>query len=584
MPGLLNALYSRIHSSLVSPSMLPLPASSKPPSSWQSIAEKAQQHRDASLAAIQPPIPDISELPLDSTSIPKTILSQGELSITQSDPVGLVSKLASGELSAVEVTNAFLRRAAIAQKLVNCITELIPDAALERAAYLDAYLKENGKPIGPLHGLPISVKEMVQFKDLTCNAGFIAWNDYIAPSNAHIRYILTVKSPFAVDILLSAGAILYARTTEPQTLMHLETSSNLYGVTVNPFNRTLTSGGSSGGEGALLGLRGSCLGIGTDIGGSIRSPAANNGVYGLRPTSYRLPLDGLIATMIGQEHIVPVIGPLSTSLAGVKLFMQTLLDAQPWRRSPSLVPLPWKTEPQLPVLPDDGSKKVKVGLLIDDHVVRPHPPIVRALTSLADELRAVPGVEVVPFAPYDHARAWTIISSLYFADGGAEESAAIAASGEPWRPLSKFILKDNANVKKLSVAEVWAWTIKRDEYRSEYARKWEESGIDVLLCPVGPGAAPVVDCARYTAQWNLLDYPALIAPVSKVLPSDVVDRDYEPRNEQDRYNYEQYSGPEKYANAPVSVQLVGRRYEDEKVVEAMEYIEEKLGLPWAHYV
>ena len=111
--------------------------------------------------------------------------------------------------------------------------------------------------------------------------------------------------------------------------MHLETSSNFYGATTNPFNMQLTSSGSSGGEGALLGLRGSCLGIGTDIGGSIRSPAANCGVYGLRPTSHRLPFDGLAATMLGQEHIVPVIGPLSTSLAGLKLFMKTLIAAQP---------------------------------------------------------------------------------------------------------------------------------------------------------------------------------------------------------------------------------------------------------------
>lgn len=98
--------------------------------------------------------------------------------------------------------------------------------------------------------------------------------------------------------------------------MHLETSSNLYGETVCPFNRNLTSGGSSGGEGALIGLRGSCLGIGTDIGGSIRSPAANNGLYGLRPSSYRLPMGGMTATMMGQEHVVPVVGPLSTSLQG----------------------------------------------------------------------------------------------------------------------------------------------------------------------------------------------------------------------------------------------------------------------------
>lgn len=148
-----NSLYTRIHSSLASPSMLPAPSSSKPLESWQSIAMRTQQHRDATIAAVQPPVPDIPDLPLDSTPIPKTILTPSEISITKSDPVDLVSKLASSSLSSVDVTSAFLRRAALAQKLVNCITELMPQFALDRAAYLDAYLAEHGKPIGPLHGV-----------------------------------------------------------------------------------------------------------------------------------------------------------------------------------------------------------------------------------------------------------------------------------------------------------------------------------------------------------------------------------------------------------------------------------------------
>jgi hypothetical protein len=121
----------------------------------------------------------------------------------------------------------------------------------------------------------------------------------------------------ATDIGMRVFAWNRCTTTDlPQ--MHLETSSNFYGETVCPFNRKLTSGGSSGGEGALIGLKGTCMGIGTDIGvgyqgcqyhttnrlqqGSIRSPAANNGAYGLRPTSYRLPLAGISATMLGESN------------------------------------------------------------------------------------------------------------------------------------------------------------------------------------------------------------------------------------------------------------------------------------------
>lgn len=502
------------------------PPTEHPP--WQTISQNAQNHRDDTISQVEPPIPAIDPLPLDSTIIPNALLTHEELSITETDPVDLLSKLSSQGLTATEVTKAFLRRAALAQKLTNCITELLPAKAIERAAELDAYIEEHGKPTGALHGLPISVKEHVNIASLTSNAGFIAWHNRTATSNAHI-----------IDILLSAGAVLYARTTQPQTLMHLSTCSNYFGRTTNPFNRGLTSGGSSGGEGALVGLRGSCLGIGTDIGGSIRSPAANCGVYGLRPTSLRLPMSGLSATMVGQEHVVPVIGPLSTSLGGVKIFMKTLIDAEPWKKDPALVPIPWRMDSQLSATSGQG-KQLKIAVLWDDGVVKPHPPILRALQEVADKLKGIDGVNIVEWNPYKHDYAWSIIASLYFCDGGEENERVLKEGGEPWRPLSNFILRENEFVKKLSVGEIWQWQLRREEYRMEYAKLWDD--VDVILCPVGPGAAPPHDCARYwcyTSQWNLLDYPALVFPVTKVNPSiDIVENGYVPRNEKDRYNYE----------------------------------------------
>jgi amidase len=380
-------------------------------------------------------------------------------------------------------------------------------------------------------------------RGLDWNAGFVSWIGRVAPRDALI-----------LQVLWDAGAVFYARTTQPQTLMHLETSSNIYGATVNPFNRALTSGGSSGGEGALVGLKGSCLGIGTDIGGSIRSPAANNGVYGFRPTTFRLPNEGVAATMLNEEQIVPVIGPLSTSLEGIKMFMKTLIDARPWLRMPGLVPIPWRMEQEWLTKDGEGKTRLKVAVLWDDGVVRPHPPVLRALRDMVKRLEAIEGIEVVEWKPHKHDLAWEIIASLYFADGGSEEKAAVEASGEPWRPLSKFILLDNEFVKPHTVADVWEWTGKRDAYKTEYAELWnktatgkDEQGhltgtVDVILCPVGPGAAPPLDCARYwgyTSQWNLLDYPALVFPVGTVdVEADKKEEGYEPRNEKDRYNYE----------------------------------------------
>lgn len=584
---------------------------------WKAIALSRQEHRSRTIESVEPPVPEIpKQLPPNVTGLPRQLLPQHVLQITERSPEALIKDLAIGKLTSERVTRAFLQRAGLASKLTNCVTELLPDQAIARAKSLDEYLAKNGKPVGPLHGLPISVKEHVAMKGLDLNAGFVSWVGTIAEDDALI-----------LKLLWKAGAVFHARTTEPQTLMHLETSNNLYGVTVNPYNTNLTSGGSSGGEGALLGLKGSPLGIGTDIGGSIRSPAANNGLFGLRPTSYRLPMGGLSATMLGEEQIVPVIGPLSQSLEGIKLFVKAIIDQQPWLYEPSLLPIPWKQTSSTTTLlrqGPDGKRKLRIGVLADDGIVKPHPPILRGINTLLSNLKDNANIEVIPFPPYKHDQAWQIISKLYFSDGGVEEIEAIEASGEPWRPLSNFIIKENPNVKKLSLPEVWKATLEREAYREAYTRHWNsvntelpgpDSGVpvgvgidsatrdqmvDVILTPVGPGCAPLIDTARYwcyTSQWNLLDYPALVFPTGLYCnEQDAADKTYSPRNEQDAYNYTlckleaisrkfgldvhkcltdvfSFSDePEKFKDAPISLQLVGRRYEDEKLIDALEMI------------
>ncbi|CZT16608.1 related to vitamin D3 hydroxylase-associated protein [Ramularia collo-cygni] len=563
---------------------------------WKAIARTRQDHRERTIQVLEPPIPDVPvSTGSNVTKIPSTLLTQEVLSITGRDAETLVRQLASGNLTSTVVTKAFLQRAALASRLTNCVTELLTDQALERANFLDEHFSKHG-PIGPLHGLPISVKEHISMKDLDVNAGFVSWVGRIGADDALI-----------LKLLWHAGAVFHARTTEPQTLMHLETSSSIYGVTVNPYNTNLTSGGSSGGEGALLGMNGSCLGIGTDIGGSIRSPAANNGVYGLRPTSYRLPLDGFAATMLGEEQVVPVVGPLSASLEGIKLFMKTLIDQKPWLYEPSLIPMPWKDTSISSLLRrgHQGQPRLRIGVLANDGIVKPHPPIVRGIQTMVDKLKGHPDIEIVDFPAYKHDEAWRIIASLYFADGAREEIEAIDASGEPWMPLSDFIIKENPHVKALTIPETWKLTCERDAYKAAYARHWNsvgtglpgpESGskitvdadalqdriVDVVLCPVGPGVAPLLNTARYwnyTSQWNLLDYPALVFPTGLACgPEDKADIEYSPRNEQDAYNHNLYD-PAKYADAPISLQLVGRRYEDEKVIEALEFMLRVAGIP-----
>ncbi|TRX88859.1 hypothetical protein FHL15_010202 [Xylaria flabelliformis] len=536
--------------------------------SWQDVAADRQRHRDATIASLNPPLRDLpADIPLDTTRVPESMLTAEELEITSQNVEDLIPKLASGHWSAETVIQAFMRRAGLAQRLTNCVTELLLKA-VKRAAELDKYLANTGKTVGPLHGIPISIKEHIGLKGCDLNAGFVGWVGRVAEADSLI-----------LQILWDAGAVFYVRTTQPQTLMHLETSSNLYGTTVNPHNTTLTAGGSSGGEGALIGSRGSILGIGTDIGGSIRSPAANNGIFGFKPTAPRLPVSGWSATMAGSEAILGTIGPLSTSLEGISLFVRTVLSARPWLREPSLVAIPWREE--------ERGRKLRVGVIWDDGVVRPHPPITAALSRVVEKLKESGEVEVVDWECWKHDLAWEIIAKLYFCDGGAEEKAAIASSGEPWMPLSKWILLDNPHVREHTIPTLWQAQQERDLYRTSYAALWNARDVDVILCPAGPGVAPKLETSRYwgyTSQWNLLNYPAISFPIGSKVGGEYkayeYPTNYEPLSESDRYNYALWRehGVEGYVGAPVSLQLVGRIYEDEKLLRDLNTLLDAAGL------
>lgn len=208
------------------------------------------------------------------------ILSARELDITEHyDATDLLQRLASKELSAVEVTTAFCKRAAIAQQLTFCLTETFFDQALARARQLDDHLTATGQTVGPLHGLPISLKDCFNVAGVPTSLGFVSYLDRLAP---------TTNSSL-VDILLAAGAVLYVKTNVPQTMMTADSHNNVFGRVLNPYRRNLTAGGSSGGEGALIALRGSVLGIGTDIAGSIRIPALCCGTTGFKPSVRRVP-------------------------------------------------------------------------------------------------------------------------------------------------------------------------------------------------------------------------------------------------------------------------------------------------------
>ncbi|KAF5013206.1 hypothetical protein FDECE_785 [Fusarium decemcellulare] len=527
------------------------------PAPWEIQAEKCRKILKDSLnpAWLLSPkeLPPASQLNVSTFIETCKLLTHRELEITATSATELVQQMASGSLTAVETATAFLKRAHVAHQLTNLATEFMVDEALSAAAELDAYFKATGKLKGPLHGLPISAKEHIGFKGRIAHSAYVAWIDNIAEEDA-----------LMIQLCKKAGAVFHMRTNEPQSVMHIDCSNPIYGTTVNPHNRALTCGGSSGGEGASLGLRCAALGIGTDIGGSVRVPAAFCGAYGLRTTSLRNPYKGVCLAGDGQESVRCVISPLANSVKDLNLFQSAVLDQEPWEVETSLVPLPWKRiEPFAP-------EQITVGIIWDDGLVRPHPPVTRALKHAVARLRRA-GVKVVDFEPYNHSEGLDIVTALYFPDAARTQKDILAQGGEPIAPLTQFAFSVSRQ-EALSIAENWALNARRDAYREEYHRIMKERGVDLILCPAYVGAAAALGTGQYwlyTAIWNILDQPCVAFPTGlKADPAiDVVEEGYQPRSAVDETEYKKYV-PESFADVPIALQLVGKHFRDEETVAA----------------
>ncbi|KAM5377870.1 hypothetical protein ACJZ2D_004774 [Fusarium nematophilum] len=518
---------------------------------WETQAEKCRKIlRDSMNPAwlLSPKeLPPASKLSVSTFIETCNLLTLRELEITATSATDLVRQMASSSLTALETTTAFLKRAHVAHQLTNFATEFMVDEALAAATELDAYFKATGKLKGPLHGLPISTKEHIGFNGRITHSAYVAWIDNIAEEDA-----------LMVQLCKNAGAVFH----------HIDCSNPIYGTTVNPHNRVLTCGGSSGGEGVSMGLRCAALGIGTDIGGSVRVPAAFCGAYGLRTTALRNPYNGVRLAGGGQESIRCVISPLANCVEDLNLFQKAILDQQPWDIETSLVPLPWKRVESF------RPGQFTVGVIWDDGHVRPHPPVTRALKTAVTKLRDA-GVKVVDFEPYNHQEGLDVVTALYFPDAARTQKDLLAQGGEPIAALTEYAFSVSSP-EPLSIQENWALNVRRDAYREDYHRAMKERGVDFILCPAYVGAAATLGAGQYwlyTAIWNVLDQPSIAFPTGlNVDPTiDVVEEGYTPRSDVEEREYKKYV-PETFSGAPIALQLVGKHFRDEETVAATELV------------
>ena len=359
--------------------------------------------------------------------------------------------------------------------------------------------------------------------------------------------------------------------------MHLETDGYL-GRTLNPHNIKLSPGGSSGGESALIALRGSLLGVGTDIGGSIRGPAGFVGIYGFKPTAYTLPMRDFINGGFPAElNILGSVGPMCHSLRDVDLFMHGILSQEPHIQDPRVIPIPWtglKTNISM-----SPTRRLKVGIMMDDGVVQPQPPVVRALLQVKEKLEASSLVEVKPYRAYKVEEGTTLIKKMYYPDGGQSIRDLCEASGEPLCALTVDGIAD-AEVK--DAYGITKYRVLRDAFRTDFSEDWASQDVDVILCPMHVGPAAAHETATYwsyTAIWNLVDCPGMVFPTSvRAGPKGTEPyADSTAWNSKDAHVRKLWEEND-YEGAPIALQLVGRKHYDNMLMGALELLKEELNL------
>lgn len=504
------------------------------------------------------------------------------VAMTQLSATEIASRIARGELSAVEVAEAHIARIEQVNPLINAVVANRYDAARTEAQAADER-RTRGEPLGPLHGVPITVKESLDVTGLPSTFGL--------PSRANI---LAERDDPYVTRLRAAGAIILGKTNVPQMLFYSETDNPLYGRTNNPWNLDRTPGGSSGGEAAIIATGGSPLGLGTDWGGSIRTPASFCGLAGIMPTAGRCPDFGRYSLPPGQRAIACQVGVMARCVADVALGLEIINGG----RNPAV-------EPPQP-LGDSAAmdiSQLRVAYYTDDGTFPIAASVRRAVVEAAGML-AGQGAQVVEWRPPDAQHALDLFSGILSADGARSYKeilkkdprdprigSLVALAGQP-RPALALIRgllrllgqRYTASVVRSfghnDTAHYWQLVEAQIAYQQRFqqALDTDDGGpFDVIICPawalpaIPHGAsARLLTAGAYAPLYNVLGYPTGIVRATHVRPGEELPR----RRSRDAVQRAARSTEVGSAGLPIGVQVVARPWREHVALAAMRAIED----------
>lgn len=285
----------------------------------------------------------------------------------------------------------------------------------------------------------------------------------------------------------------------------------------------------------------------------------------------------------GQEHVPSVIGPMSRSIDSLVAVTKAVIDASPWDHDPKCSPIPWRSH----LFNEAQSRPLRIAVMRDDGVVRPHPPVARVLNEVVNKLQRA-GHDVVPWNPGSlHQECIEIMDQYYTADGCEDIKRDVEAAGEPYIPHVEGLINRG---KSISVYSYWQLNKQKVAAQKRYLDLWKStrSGatgeeIDIILAPVSPHSAVPHRKSRwvgYTKVFNFMDYSSVVIPaghVSKELDGEaasVIDT-YKPRNALDEWNWGLFDAVA-MDGMPIGVQIVARRLHEERALGAAKAIDSLL--------
>ena len=506
-------------------------------------------------------------------------MAQGDNIIRQS-AVGLARAIAAGELSSVEVVQAFIARIEAVNPKINAVVVKRYDAALAEAREADTR-RSRGMPLGPLHGVPVTIKDSIDVAGLPSTFGI--------PTRAAHR---AETDEVHVARLRAAGAIVLGKTNVSQCLFYTEADNPLYGRTLNPWNPQRTSGGSSGGEAAIIAAGGSVLGLGTDIGGSVRTPAAFCGIASLKPTSGRMDDLGAFSVDPGQRAIPSQVGVLARRVGDVALGFRVAASGTTRLDSPALLE-PSVVEP----------RQLRVAYYLSDGSFETSPAVKRAVLEAAAIIKDA-GALVSEWAPPAADDAYALFGGLLTADGGAYIRQILAGNPRtpqicqllagaslppfliPWlqrllRALGQHGMAQNLRAFGApTAARYFSMVRQQAQYRARFAAALDRDPggpFDLILAPASAlpafthGATrDLLTAGAYTPLYNLLGYPAGVVPVSRVRSGEETARPASSDALQKLASRIE-SGS---AGLPVGVQVIARPWQEHVALAAMSLIEQ----------